>query len=41
MLTCLLFVLFSCKQCIEAAKIVDDKRHLRIVAIAEKRDEHA
>ncbi|KAL8583253.1 hypothetical protein ACOMHN_043088 [Nucella lapillus] len=28
-------------QCIEAAKIVDDKRHLRIVAIAEKREEHA
>ncbi|XP_076445234.1 inositol polyphosphate 5-phosphatase OCRL-like isoform X2 [Babylonia areolata] len=30
-----------CLKCIEAAKIVDDKRHLRIVAIAEKRDEHA
>ncbi|KAK7463225.1 hypothetical protein BaRGS_00038210, partial [Batillaria attramentaria] len=31
----------KCLQCIEAARIVDDKRLLRIVAIAEKQDEHA
>ncbi|KAK7107287.1 inositol polyphosphate 5-phosphatase OCRL-like isoform X2 [Littorina saxatilis] len=31
----------KCLKCIEAAKIIDDKRHLRIIAITEKRDEHA
>lgn len=30
-----------CTHSIETAKIIDDKRHLRIVAIIEKNDEHA